>query len=271
MRRAPRPPGSERGFALLIVLWTLVLITLLVSHLGAAGRGETQLARNLRDAAATEAAADGAVYEAISRLLDGSSRHWIADRRPYELRLPQAVAVVRIEDENGKIDPNASSVELLTALLHAAGADTRTAATVAGALIDWTFPSAQADRITAAYRAAGLGYRPPAAQFQTLGEIGLVLGMTPDLLASLLPHLTIFHEGDPDPRVADPVVATAIHDETGAQIAPPADDRAGHVVTIHVAATGLGGSRFTRDATVRLGATPTQQNPNGLYRILAWD
>ena len=34
----------ERGFALLIVLWTVVLLTLLVTQLTSAGRGEAQAA-----------------------------------------------------------------------------------------------------------------------------------------------------------------------------------------------------------------------------------
>jgi Tfp pilus assembly protein PilX len=48
----------ERGFALLIVLWALVLLTLVFTQLVSAGRGEAELTANLRAGATAEAAAD---------------------------------------------------------------------------------------------------------------------------------------------------------------------------------------------------------------------
>ncbi|MBV9812129.1 MAG: general secretion pathway protein GspK [Acetobacteraceae bacterium] len=270
IRRWNAKPG-DRGFALLIVLWTLVLITLVVTQLGATGRSEAQLTLNLRDAASTGAAADGAVYEAILHVLEPGDGHWVADNRRYVLRLPQVVATVRIEDDSGRINPNTASLDLLQALISQVGADPRTAATLAQAIVDWRFPSAETPRINAAYRSAGLGYTPPAAAFQTLEELGLVLGMTPTLLAKLQPHLTIFHEGDPDPRVADPVVAAAIHIQTGAQIVPPTDDSGGIVVTIDVEALGPRGARAARRATVHIGGRQNGTSLDHVFRVLAWD
>jgi general secretion pathway protein K len=57
--------SSQRGFALLIVLWTMVLLALLVAQFTTTGRTEVQVATNLRANAATEAAADGAIYQTI--------------------------------------------------------------------------------------------------------------------------------------------------------------------------------------------------------------
>ena len=48
-----RGKTRERGFALLIVLWTLGLLALLGTQLLATARQDTQLARNLVDAAET--------------------------------------------------------------------------------------------------------------------------------------------------------------------------------------------------------------------------
>jgi len=60
-------PGTTRedGFALLIVLWALGLLALLVSSLAAAGRSDLSFAGNTRDSAIVEAAADGAVQQAM--------------------------------------------------------------------------------------------------------------------------------------------------------------------------------------------------------------
>jgi general secretion pathway protein K len=267
---------NPRGFALLIVLWTLVLLSLVITRITAAGRGEARLARNLLDAATVEAAADGAVFESVSRLLDRSRRHWAAaGDTTYALRLPQADVAIRIEDESGKIDPNTASSDLLGALLRAVGADTRTAAALTLAIARWRFPDGQVaagpgqtPRTEAdAYRAAGRTYAPPEAPFQSLDELGLVLGMTPDLLARLRPHLTIYHSGDPDPGVADPMVAGILRARNGSQVPPPADERAGRIVGIAATASGANGSRFTRHAVVRIGAAAD----GGAYRILAWE
>src|SRR6201999_1044544 len=86
----------EDGFALVIVLWTLVLLTLLVSGLTASGRGEVKLAENLRDAAVAEAATDGATQEAIFRLVAGQ---WAPTAVPHDMRFGGAVVTVRIQDE----------------------------------------------------------------------------------------------------------------------------------------------------------------------------
>ena len=67
-----RGDDRQRGFALLIVLWTLALLALLGTQLLATSRQHVQLAHNLLDAAALEAAANGAVQQAIFGVLDSS-------------------------------------------------------------------------------------------------------------------------------------------------------------------------------------------------------
>ncbi len=176
----------EQGFALLIVLWSLVLFALMGSQLAATGRAAARLSANLRDAAVVQAAADGAIHEALFHLLDSSSRHWPADGRMHIIRLPGASVELRVQSEAGKVNPNFATPDLLAALLHAVGADERTAAAVAVAISDWRFPDAQDHPLEAKapqYRAAGRAYGPPNAPFETIDELGLVLGMTPDLLA----------------------------------------------------------------------------------------
>ena len=69
----------ERGFALLIVLWTLSLLALLIAHVATTGRREAEIALNLRASAERQAVVDGAVFEAAFRVLDHGGRHWEAD------------------------------------------------------------------------------------------------------------------------------------------------------------------------------------------------
>ena len=53
---------ADRGFALLIVLWMLVLIAFITMHVTVAGRTEVRIAANLTANAAAQAAADGAIF-----------------------------------------------------------------------------------------------------------------------------------------------------------------------------------------------------------------
>ena len=270
----PRAGAAKRegGFALLIVLWSLALLALLGTHVTATGRTETQLAANLRGAAAAEAAADGALYQAIFHLLDPSPRRWPADGVPREMALPGgAVAAVRIESERGKVNPNLAAAGHLQALLLRLGAEPRAAASLAAAILDWRTPG-QRPRTNGAkepqYRAAGRDYAPLGRPFESLDELGLVLGMTPELLARLTPFLSVYQGGDPDLGFAHPVVAQALADAAssgqGTEVASEAD--AAPVVVVTASAALPGGIRFTRQAHVRLGPGARGR----AWQILTW-
>ncbi len=263
--------ARERGFALLIVLWTVVLLALLVTQLTASGRAEAQLAFNLRAAAVAEAAADGALSEGVFHALDSSDRHWRADGVTHVLRLPSATAEVRIDNEAGKVNINSAAPELLAALLRAVGVDTGTSTTLAAAMVDWRFVDAQHGGAAkaVAYRNAGRDYGPPSAPFRSLQELGLVIGMTPELLARLSPHITVYHDGEPDYFAADPLVRQALRTATGAD--PATRSSGGNpeetVVAITARAVVNGGGGFVRRAVVKLGV---EKEGGSLFQILTW-
>ncbi len=260
--------GDDRGFALLIVLWAVVLLTLLATQLTAAGRTELQLAANLRSAAAAETAADGAVYEAVYHLLDPADT-WAADGTDRALRVPGGRAVLRIEDEAGKINPNTAPPELLRALLRRLGADRRVSEGIAAAIVDWRFPNKQGQPGGAKepqYRAAGRDYGPAGAPFRSVAELGAVLGMTPELLARLEPNISVLTDADPDLLVAPPVVRQVIQDLRGARAAT-SRRRPLRTVAITARVVGDSGGRFGRRAVIRLGIAPKEP----LFQVLVWD
>lgn len=272
---------ARPGFALLLVLWSLVLISLLVTQLAVAARSESRLALNLRTAAVAEAAANGAIHEAVFHLLDTPERRWMANGTAHEIGMSGVRVVVRVENEAGKVNPNTAQLALLRALMHQAGVDTRTAATIAAAILEWRFPGDQPGPEggkAARYRAAGRDYAPPGAPFENLDELGLVLGMTPELLARLTPNLTLHHEGEPDPRAASQTVLQALREAAGV-IAEPSGPIDGTTVVITAAARGENNSRFTRRAVVRIGAGAGGARAGGagreaggsLYEIVIWD
>src|ERR1700722_14206456 len=113
-----RAPGlrrrTERGFALLFVLWFLVLLSAVAIHLTSSSRVEIALARNTVGAAKAEALADAALVRAAFSLGDPRPEiGWDADGTPHRLMMRDGEAEIVAEDENGRINPNLASRDLL--------------------------------------------------------------------------------------------------------------------------------------------------------------
>jgi general secretion pathway protein K len=262
------PDRRQAGFALLIVLWSLVLLSLILTQVLSAGRSEAQLAGNLRASAVAEAVADGAVQDTIFHLLEPPPQHWPLHGRRH-LVVPGGVADVAIENVAGKINPNAADEPLLGAMLTLCGASSTRSAAITQAILAWRAPVSGVDT-SAAYRAAGLAYAPPGAPFETSDEIGLVIGMTPALRVCVLPHMSIYQENDtPTLAAADPFVARVlalVAQQSGGASILDTDEGGDPTVTITATAMGRGGARFTRRATVRL-VPDARGRP---FRILNW-
>ncbi|GGF23579.1 general secretion pathway protein GspK [Aliidongia dinghuensis] len=261
--------SHSRGFALLIVLWALVFLALIVTELGSSGRVEAKIARNLMANAVAEAAADGAIHQAIFSLSDSGGQGWQIDGTVHRVTVGSIPVEVRLEDEAGKINPNVAQPEVLHALLTVLGAQPQVADTVTRSIIEWRgamSPDQQAPIITR-YQAAGLKYQPSFAPFESVQDVGLVLGLQKPLADLLLPHLSTYQIGITDPTHADPIVARALGQLPGATAPPPPNlPTAYRSVTIRALAHGPGGALFTRRAIVRIGPGL----PHG-YAMLTWD
>jgi general secretion pathway protein K len=269
------PAGACRrngGFALIIVLWTLVLIGFIVAHLTASGRTEVRIAGNLVSNAAAKAAADGAIYEAIFNLSDPKpDQRWPVDGAARELTVGASRIMLRVEDEATWINPSSASPALIEALLRTTGSDPESARQLTAAIGEWV-GSAAAPRpqnaLVAEYRSAGLDYGPPGSPLETLDELGRVLGMTPAVLEAIRPHLTLFGPAEPSPAGSDPVVAAAIATSRQSGPAPATANQAPPellTVRITAVASGPGNARVIRSAIVRAGPAL----PRG-YAVLAW-
>ncbi len=269
IRRDPR----QRGFALLIVLWTLVLLALMGTQLLATARQGSQLARNLLDAAALEAAANGAVQQAIFGLLDSSNRHWNAGDATRIVRIGRAIIAVDIEDESDKVNPNFASAGLLQALLVQVGANPVTAAALAASIVEWRSAGGapgRPDAATARYIAAHRDYAPSGAPFTSLDELEAVLGMTPDLLARLRPHLTVFTDGDPNAATHDVMVAQAMA-MAGEHGADADSGGEAEVVAVTARARGERQARFAAQVIVRTNGRAEGSRYDVLAYHRIWD
>lgn len=242
--------ARQRGFALLIVLWTMGFLALLGTQIVAAGRSDTQLADNLRRQAVLEAAADGAIANVTFRMQAAADPTLRPDATEHEVQIGQTPVLVRVENESDRINLNTASIGLLRAFIIAVGGTPSQANQLSAAILDWRTSGTVARQGGAKlsdYRAAGRAYGPPEAPFQSVDELADVLGMTPDLFARLEPHLTVLTDGDPDMSTRDVIVARALTDAAGvAGDTGAAAQTADALLRISVTAIGPGLTRYSR-------------------------
>jgi general secretion pathway protein K len=268
-------PGTARqqGFALLTVLWSMALLALIGTRIAAAGHAETRLATNLRASAVAEAAADGAVFEALFHFMDRSSGHWPADGLLRRVKLPQAQADVMLVDESHKVSLNTPTLPLLHGLLRVLGIDQRLAAVLTDQIADWRSRTQLPLRFGAKgpqYKAAGRDWGPPSQPFRTVDELGMVLSMTPEILARLRPYLSPYIYSSPKPDERQPVIAAALAEAT-TEGAPPVAFNEPPTLTITASAVSTGGGKFTRRAVIRLNSDTAGNPDQPLFFVLDWD
>lgn len=270
MRRRER--GSA-GFALIIVLWTLVLIAFIVASLVGISRTELRIAGNLTSNAVVAAAADGALSRAIFALLaPDPKQRWRLDGSEHAFTVGGCRVSIHVYDEAARINPNLASPAMLEGLLRITGSDPATAERLAAAIGAWV-GSAGAGRtrnaLIAEYRGAGRDHAPPGQPLETIGELRDVLGMTPSIFAAIRPHLSLFAAAEPDAEYADPVVAAvlaALKEVRAGAPAPPPSPPQRAIVTARITAIARGpnNAQARESAVVRIDARSES------YQILAW-
>nr|WP_294514507.1 type II secretion system protein GspK [uncultured Rhodopila sp.] len=269
MTRTVRP--RERGFALVIVLWTIGLLALLIAGLTGAVRGQVHAASSIRDSAVAEAAAEGAVHEAIFRLRAGSRA---ADAPQYRVTIGAATVNVAIEDQSDRINPNYCSTALMAALLDSFGVDPAYAMVLARRIFDWrtaTVVSLDGGLKVDLYRRAGLPYGPADAPFASVEEIALVPGITEDIMRRLRPALSVWQQGDPLAGAGAVVGRSAVEDAALIAHAAVLTGRNSTYKVVRISATAsvAGGTRFGRSAVVRLPLKPSADRL--AWQILSWE
>ncbi|MEI6413716.1 MAG: type II secretion system protein GspK [Pseudomonadota bacterium] len=262
-----RPAGMERGIALILVLWVIMLLTTMALAVSEINRSGLKLVQFAQEEAQARAAAEAGVNYLWLRLAaqppgftgapktegewlpDGEFRPWIWQGQTLWLALA---------DEGSQIDLNKSTPALLGGLLAAVGVEATQQARLLDAIADWR----DGDDLrhpqgaeAADYQAAGLPYGPANRDFQAVEELQLVLGMTPPLYQALAPHMTVFsQDGKVNSQNASDVVLQAIPGMTAEIIQQILDARKTAVanfstlgqVPAPLSAPVLGGAGMTR-------------------------
>lgn len=217
---AHRHCSRERGFALILVIWGLGLISLVALTVVTAERYRILAAANLIESGKAEALAEAGVnlrrLELRAAFSSGSPKMLqLTSGEPLLCTMPHGtLAALAAEDEGGKADLNTASPKLISALLRGFGARSEEADRLAEAIAEFSRPTANAVLDDVAYRtyaADGRAYGPKKGPFETVLELDQVIGMRIDLLRSVLPYVTV-HSRKPgvDPRVAAPALLAAL-------------------------------------------------------------
>jgi len=212
--------AAHRGFALIIVLWAGVLLSIIAASFAFSMRVETRLAANLVERAQAEAIADAGIRRGIVALLEApSGPRWVADGRLYELPLGDGSMRIRLLSENGKIDLNGAPEALIQGLLRAVAesgelSDAGQAASIADAILDWrdpdnrVRPSGAEDRN---YKASGRPFGSRDGAFLSVAELNQVLGVDAETYARLAPWVTVYSWAPQvDPMTAPRTVLLAV-------------------------------------------------------------
>jgi general secretion pathway protein K len=277
MKREPETKGED-GFALITVLWAVLILATIAASIMATGRTESRLSRTHLDMAELDAVADAAINIAILHLLDPTAEvRPPADGTPVTVEFAGQRVVVTVLDESGKVDLNMADAELLRRLLVAAGVGTDAAQPLVDKILDWREPG-EGKRLNGAkakeYRDAGILYGPRGAPFESVEELQLVLGITPELYARLAPSLTVYSQTPwVDPAFAPKDVLTALTGMGGEPVSTVLAERGtgttggvmvGHAFSISAEVEGTDRLSVARTAVIRLSGAPGA--PLGIYQ-----
>jgi general secretion pathway protein K len=204
----------DRGFALILVIWSLVLLSSLAGGFAYAVRHEARVAADIESIARAEAAAVAGLHTAVLSLASSNpADRWQADTRLHEVPWPGAVIKVKVRSESGRIDLNRSPQVLLAGLFAQLFPD-GDAEALADAVIDWRDRDdrpgpAGAERDT--YVQAGYSYTPKNLPFDSVGELSRVIGFDSAMVARASAHLTVnSHQPRINVASADLLVLAAV-------------------------------------------------------------
>jgi len=199
--------GSQQsGVALLIVLWACTLAAIVLGGLASAARIESLQARVESDRTRAHYAALGGIDRAVYALRISDERlHWIADGREYRLRLGGSDVRVAITDNDGKINLNAATPQLLQRLLVLSGLNDGEAQTLVAAIQEW-----RSHGVVAPSGEDGAPAPAALGGFASIEELQTVPGMTRGTYLAIEPVLTLWSVNSiPSPAHADALALAA--------------------------------------------------------------
>lgn len=210
---------GQKGVALVIVLWVLLLITISTGAYTLMARMDQLEAHTVISGTRARMAAEAGLNLAILSLRDpDETTRLVPDGRPYTIQFEDVMVEVQVTDERGKIDINSADEATLLRLLRGNGMEEEPATYLAAAIMDWSDED-EMERANGAedatYASAGLNIGPGNRSFIMIEELLQVLGMPFDVFKEIEPGITVFSEsGEAEPAYAPKEALMAREDMT---------------------------------------------------------
>jgi general secretion pathway protein K len=210
--------SSDRGLALIMVLWVLAVLTVIVISFAFMVRTEVYSTISFRDGMEKKFLAEAGIERGIMELLYRSAnRNQMSavegseivriDGRHYEGEIGESKYSFSIADESGKININTltdANGIILNNLIVNLGLSGETANTIVDSILDWK-DTDNLHRLHGAedtyYESLPVPYKAKNDKLDTLEELLLVKGVTPEILfgdgnrSGLINFLTVYSKG----------------------------------------------------------------------------
>ncbi len=187
---------NNKGFALVLVLWVLTLVTIMASSFTLTIQRETAITSGLKETAEATALAEAGINYAILKLFGtDQEQSWQGFNSLYEIEFAGQKVRIKVADESGKISINYADAEQLQQLLAAINVDGELAEQLVDAILDWRDKN-DLHRVYGAekdqYAAADKNYAPRNGLFASIEELQMVMGMTPLIYQQLQGMISIY-------------------------------------------------------------------------------
>lgn len=212
-----RKQARQKGFALVLVLWILSLLTIMAGSFALTMRREAAIIEGIKNNAQAMAVAESGIAIAeMMMLIPDAGRRWRADSSVYQINFESGKVRIRLLSETGKIDLNTADQAVLQALISHAPIDESQQAGLVNAILDWRDEDDLVREDGAEkkeYQDAGLNYQPRNKPFQDIEELQLVLGMNESVYDWLQGLITVYSRGSTvNLQLASPEVLQVLPD-----------------------------------------------------------
>jgi general secretion pathway protein K len=177
--------GSQRGSALLAVLWVSAALAAIAFSLATTVRGEIDRTSMAVDGLRSYYLAAGGIHRATYEILwsaqNPSKRPLPRYTTQVDYAFPAGMVHVDIVPEAAKLDVNRALPEVLYRLLIALGQEPERAREIALAIVDWRSPAPAGSGLDQFYMTLTPSFRARHASMEEIEELLSVKGITPDI------------------------------------------------------------------------------------------
>ena len=186
------------GFALVLVLWVLSLLTIMAGSFALSMRREAGIVTGSSNNAQAVAIAESGLAIAELMLMNpDQQQRWHTDGSIYQIDYADSKVRIRLLSEAGKVDLNSADEALLQELMMHAPVDEELQTKLLNAILDWRdgddlvhMDGAEKEE----YKKAGLSYQPRNKPFQSVDELQMVLGVNEQIFKWLESLVTVHSE-----------------------------------------------------------------------------